>query len=166
MQDIMEQSTKLFIPLGTQNFQFNRLVESLNDMVAKGFFQKNELMLQSSVIDIEPIFKYVKVLPYKDFNTYIDNADVIITHSGVNSIMTCMNKKKPLVIVPRQKKYGEHIDDHQMEIADLMECKFNVIVVRDIGDLPGAIEMAKRHEYKQWVSKRCELIEAIRRAIE
>lgn len=162
----MEQSTKIFIPLGTQNFQFNRLIESLNDMVTKGYCLRNEIFLQSSVIDIKPTFKYAKNLPNKEFNTYIDNAEVVVTHSGVNTIMTCMNKKKPLVVVPRQKIYGEHVDDHQMEIADLIEHKFDVIVVRDMKDLFEAIEIAKNHEYKQWISKRDELIRAVRKVIE
>ena len=73
-----------------------------------------------------------------------------------------MKRMKPLVIVPRLKQYGEHVDNHQVEIAQLMKQKFDVIVVEDMNDLEGAIKKAKNHVYKQWVSHNSELVSAIR----
>ena len=73
-----------------------------------------------------------------------------------------MKRMKPLVIVPRLKQYGEHVDNHQVEIAQLMKQKFDVIVVEDMKDLEGAIKEAKNHVYKQWVSHNSELVRAIK----
>ena len=60
------------------------------------------------------------------------------------------------------KKFGEHVDDHQIEIADLMEQKFQVLVAKDMNGLTDLIEKAKHHAYKQYQSKNAELVEAIR----
>lgn len=161
----MEQYIKLFVPLGTQKFPFTRLVEGLNKLVIEGIYSAEEIVMQASVYEVKPLFRYYKLIPNDEFNTYINNAEVVITHSGVNSIISCMSLKKKLIIVPRMKYYGEHVDDHQMEIAELMESKFDVIVVRDMKDLQNAIEKARTHNYKSWSSKNSELIEAVKRVI-
>lgn len=161
----MEQSIKIFIPLGTQLFQFNRLVKAINNLIIEQIFQPQEILIQSSIIDIKPICKYVNYLSSDDFNRYIEEAELIITHAGVNSIMTCMRKKKPLIIAPRQKQFHEHVDNHQLEIADLMEQKFNVIVVKDMKNLPSAINKARNHKYKDWVSKHNEFILSLKEII-
>lgn len=58
------------------------------------------------------------------------------------------------------------MDDHQIEIADLIEPRFDVLVAKDIAQLADLIEQAKGHSYKQYQSKNAELVEAIRKAIE
>ena len=88
-------------------------------------------------------------------------AEVVVTHSGVNSIISCMEKGKPLVVCPRLHEYGEHVDNHQMEIATLMRDKYDVLICTDMKDLPELIEKAKTHKYKSWVSHREELLTVI-----
>ena len=162
---MMKNTIKLFVPLGTQKFPFNRLVKALNGLVESGAYTPQEIVMQSMVYEEKPLFTHFDVIPLETFNSYLDNAEVIITHSGVNSIISSMNRKKPLIIVPRMKKYGEHVDDHQIEIADLMEQKFNVLVAKDTAKLAELIKQAKRHQYKQYQSRNAELIEAIRNII-
>ena len=158
----MEQCIKLFVPLGTQKFPFNRLIKALNALVEKGVFKPEEIVMQSSIYEIEPKFTHYELIPASNFEELIEKAELVITHSGVNSIISCMKRTKPLIIVPRLKKYGEHVDNHQVEIAQLMKQKFDVIVVEDMNDLEGAIKEAKNHVYKQWVSHNSELVSAIR----
>lgn len=158
----MEQCIKLFVPLGTQKFQFNRLIEELNHLVENGRYKPEEIVMQSSIYEIEPKFTHYELIPTSQFDELIDKAELVITHSGVNSIITCMKRTKPLVIVPRLKQYGEHVDNHQVEIAQLMKQKFGVVVVEDMSKLEEAIEEARNHEYKQWVSHNAELVSAIK----
>lgn len=162
----MEQCIKIFVPLGTQKFPFNRLIEALNGLVEKGFYKPEEIVMQSSVYDVSPLFQHYELIPSEQFEQLIDKAELVITHSGVNSIISCMKRKKPLVIVPRMKKYGEHVDDHQMEIASLMKQKFGVVVIEDLANLEDAIGMAKHHEYKTWVSHNAELVESIKELVD
>lgn len=162
MQNIMEQSIKLFVPLGTQKFPFNRLVSALNQLIEDGSYTKDEIYMQSSICDVKPLFQNEGMMDVDSFNQMIDKSDVIITHSGVNTIMTCMQKKKAIIVVPRMKMYGEHVDDHQIEIANMLESKFNVLVLKDMSQLKSTIEEAKNHTYKVWESKRDLLIQAIK----
>lgn len=161
----MRNKIKLFVPLGTQKFPFNRLVKALNGLVESGAYMPQEIVMQSMVYEERPKFMHFDVIPLETFNNYLDNAEVIITHSGVNSIISSMNRNKPLIIVPRMKQFGEHVDDHQIEIADLMGQKFNVLVAKDTTQLANLIEQSKEHQYKQYQSKSAELIEAISRIV-
>lgn len=153
---------KIFVPLGTQRFPFRRLIEALNSLVERGLYKGDEILMQSSVYPIKPLFKYVSLIPYEEFNKYIENAEVVVTHSGVNSIISCMDRKKPLVVCPRLSKYKEHVDDHQNEIANLVREKYDVLVCREMHDLSAFIELAKNHEYRPWVSHRKELLNSMK----
>lgn len=156
---------KIFVPLGTQRFPFSRLIVALNSLVEKGLYQKDEIVMQSSVYPVMPIFKHVSLIPYEEFNKFIDEAEVVVTHSGVNSIISCMEREKPLVICPRLSKYKEHVDDHQNEIANLMRDKYDVLVCRNMHDLSSFIDLARIHRYKPWVSHKDGLLSALRTLI-
>lgn len=121
--------------------------------------------MQSTMYDIEPMFTHVGLIPVDEFNKYMHDAELVITHAGVNSIVSCMQMRKALLVVPRLYKYGEHVDDHQMEIALLMEEKYHVLVVHNISELKMMIEKAMTHKYRRWESHKASLIEAIKKEI-
>lgn len=156
---------KLFVPLGTQKFPFGRIITALNSLVKQNKYSPEEIVMQSALYPIKPNFTAFKLIPNEDFNRYMNEAEVVVTHSGVNSIISCMKMGKPLVICPRLHEYGEHVDNHQMEIATLMNEKYNVLVCTDMKDLALLIEQAKTHKYKPWVSHREELLNAINELI-
>lgn len=165
--NILEQfismcKVKIFVPLGTQKFPFNRLIIALNLLVEKGIYNKDEILIQSSVLLIKPNFRHVSLISQETFNKFIDESEVVVTHGGVNSIISCMTKEKPLVICPRLQKYQEHIDDHQTEIANLMREKYNVLVCYDMCDLPSFIDLAKIHKYNPWISYKDNLIRELK----
>lgn len=157
----MAQSIKIFVALGTQRFPFNRLIEAINSMIDNDAYAPEEILVQSSIYDIKPKCASVGMISVDEFDRYMREAEVIITHSGVNSIISCMRLHKPFIIAPRLKKYSEHIDNHQIEIAQLMKDRFNAIILEDYSDLTSIIDDAKRKDYKPWVSMRMPMIEAL-----
>lgn len=158
----METSLKLFVPLGTQKFQFSRLVIALNKLVEEKKYAPSEILMQSSLYEVQPLFQHKTLISLADFEHSIRQAEVVVTHSGVNTIITCMKMNKPLVIVPRLKEFGEHVDNHQLEIAELMEVKFKVLVIRNMDELSNAIEQAKSHKYLPWISNSDDLKKKLR----
>lgn len=157
----MAQSIKIFVPLGTQRFAFNRLINALNELVDRKAYAADEIAIQSAIYDLKPNFTALPMISTEKFNEYMRDAEVIITHSGVNSIITCMRLGKPFIIAPRLKKYKEHVDDHQLEIANLMKEKFGAIVLTDFSNLQSTIELARNNTYKPWVSQRQSLIDSL-----
>ena len=156
---------KLFVPLGTQKFPFGRIITALNQLVDEGKYKADEIVMQSALYPVKPNFTHFGLIPNDEFNRYMREAEVVVTHSGVNSIISCMEMGKPLVVCPRLHEYGEHVDNHQMEIATLMRDKYDVLICTAMKDLPELIERAKTHKYKSWVSHWEELLDAIRRWI-
>lgn len=153
---------KLFVPLGTQKFPFGRLIMALNDLVDNGVYAPDEIVMQSAMYPVEPKFNHVGLIPVEEFNHYIQEAEVVITHSGVNSIISSMQLGKPLVVVPRLYEYGEHVDNHQVEIAELMSIKYDVLILMEMKNLKATIDAALTHEYKHWQSHKEELVNAVR----
>lgn len=160
------ENIKLFVPLGTQKFSFDRIVNELNNLVLQGRYSANEIVMQSMSYNVKPSFIAHEIIPLDTFNRYMDNAEIIIIHAGVNSIMSSMQRGKPLIIVPRMKEFGEHVDNHQLEIAHLMENKYNVLVAYDIKDLEHLIAIAPTHTYRKFVSNRNELIATIKHIVD
>ena len=119
---------KLFVPLGTQKFPFGRIITALNHLVDQGKYQADEIVMQSALYPIKPMFTHFGLIPNDEFNRCMKEAEVVVTHSGVNSIISCMEKGKPLVVCPRLHEYGEHVDNHQMEIATLMRDKYDCLL--------------------------------------
>lgn len=64
------------------------------------------------------------------------HSDIIITHGGPATFMGAIAKGKKPIVVPRQEKYGEHVNDHQLEFAEQVSGRFgSIIVVEDITSL-------------------------------
>ncbi|WP_182434315.1 glycosyltransferase [Clostridium sp. AM49-4BH] len=62
------------------------------------------------------------------YEEYIKNCDILVSHSGVGTIMTGLKYRRKIIVVPRLSKYGEHIDDHQTQIAQSFS-KLNYVLM-------------------------------------
>ena len=77
-----------------------------------------------------------KLIPFQDMNKYIEEARIVITHGGPASFIAPLRIGKIPVVVPRQKKFDEHVNDHQLEFCKAVEERMgNIIVVEDISNL-------------------------------
>ena len=63
------------------------------------------------------------MLKPEDMKKYIINSSIVITHAGVGTIMECIEHNKDIIVLPRKEENGEHVNNHQEEIAFEMEKK-------------------------------------------
>lgn len=134
---------KVFVAVGTHEKPFNRLIKAVDEIAEKqnGF----EIFVQIGNSTYAPKHcKFKKFLSPEQYENEIKKADVVVSHSGAGSIISALANKKPLIIVPRLKKYDEHTDDHQLDIANALERMGKAIVVCDMGCLCEAILEAKK----------------------
>ena len=89
------------------------------------------------------------MLPQEQFNNLIKEADLVITHGGVGSIMSAVKLGKKVIAVPRLKKYDEHVNDHQLEIVDTFKKQGIIIGVNGVEELEQAIIDAKNIDTKE-----------------
>ena len=66
----------------------------------------------------------------------------MISHGGAGTIISSMLQGKRLVVVPRLQRFGEHTNDHQLDLAKSLSKEGKAIAVEDIGQLEKAIERA------------------------
>ncbi len=86
--------------------------------------------------------EYYRFVGADKFEELYKTADTIICHAGAGSIINALKNNKHLVIVPRMKKFKEHTDDHQLDLAEAMENGGKAVCVRDINDLGVSIKKA------------------------
>lgn len=130
---------RIFACAGSRPYQFNRLFEELDRLVASGGVV-GEVFAQIGASDYEPrSFPFEHFMDPDDFRAAEERADIVISHGASGSIMGALNAGKRVIAVARLAKYGEHINDHQVAINKTLAAEGLVISVIDIADLGGAI---------------------------
>lgn len=141
----------ILVTLGTQKFQMNRLVEAV-DKLAKDIDE--EVFVQKGNSSYVPQnCEYADFVDRDKFKNMIENCSVLVTHSGVGSIMTGINANRPVVVVPRLAKYNEHVDDHQKQIAEAFASKKCVLYCKSLKKLPQIIEEARTYDFAPYEVK-------------
>ena len=157
----------IFVTLGTQRFQFDRVLKKLDELVEQGKLKSSELEVQCVYSEYIPKhFKTFKLKPQEEIDKITDEAEVIITHSGTGSIINSLKKQKRLIIIPRIKEYGEHVDSHQLELAEVFSEKYKIPVVKDMENLYQAIKDIDKYVPKKWEENNENLLKAIENNID
>ena len=152
----------IFVAVGTQKFPFNRLLKGIDDLIEQGHL-KDEVFAQIGHTDYVPRnYQYKDFLPPDAFQTCIKNCDILITHSGVATIIAGLQLEKPVVVVPRFAKFAEHVDDHQLQIAESFSTKNLVLMCRNLEDLAQIVDSAETHQFAKYVSQREQVINTVR----
>ena len=107
----------IFVTLGTQKFQFNRLLRMMDDLIENKKIHERVFAHIVNSDYLPQYYDYCNFLSNNDYEEYIKNCDILVSHSGVGTIMTGLKYRRKIIVVPRLSKYGEHIDDHQTQIA-------------------------------------------------
>lgn len=128
----------IFVTVGTHEQPFDRLVKAVDKLKETGVIaQEEEVVIQTGYSTYEPKFcEWSSLIPYKQMSEYIDNARIIITHGGPASFIAPLQIGKTPIVVPRQKQFGEHVNNHQVEFArNVVEKMGTIISVEDIDTL-------------------------------
>ena len=156
----------IFITLGSQKFQFNRLLKAVDEQVAKGKIT-DQIFAQIGASDYKPQnFKFKDFLDRDEFASEMDKADIVITHGGTGAIIGAVKKGKKVIAVPRLKNYGEHVDDHQLQLIGQFRELDLICECRDCDEIWKAVETVRKTEYKSYQSNTDTIIESIEGFIE
>ena len=156
----------ILVTVGTQDKQFTRLLELVQDQIEKGNI-KEEVIVQAGYTkyntDKMKIFDFI---PSTKFQKYINDADIIITHGGVGSILGSLKLGKRIIAVPRLSKYLEHDNDHQLQICS----KFNELgyikVLNEGDNLSNLLKDIKKFKPKKYISNTKNIIDTLENYID
>ena len=97
----------IFITLGSQMFQFNRLLKAIDQQIGEGKIT-DEIFAQTGYSDYTPVnYKYKHFLDRPEFEKMLEKAEIIITHGGTGAIVGALKKNKKVIAVARLAKYVE-----------------------------------------------------------
>jgi len=129
----------IFLTVGTQ-FPFDRLVKAV-DMAVKKNRLDEQIFAQVGTTTYRPRnFEVVTSLEKTLFDKHVREADSIIGHAGIGTITMAMEYRKPLLVMPRLRKYGEVVNDHQLAIARKFEQLGYLLVAYEAEDIAIKIE--------------------------
>lgn len=156
----------IFLAVGTQKFQFNRLLKAVDDCVSNGIIT-DDIFAQIGESDYVPQnYAFERFLSKDVFDEKIKQCDLVITHGGVATIMQALQAEKPVIVVPRMARYGEHVDDHQVEITKTFAKAEYVVPCYDSNELVDAVKQARQTKKSKYVSHRGEIVAEIEWYIE
>ena len=151
----------IFITLGSQKFQFDRLLKAVDELVADGTITE-PVFAQSGYSDYQPKhYAFKQFLDRDGFAEQMGKADIVITHGGTGAIIGAVKKGKKVIAVPRLAKYGEHVDDHQLQLLKEFKQMDIICVCDDCSQLAAALDEVRYTEYKPFVSNTRTIINSI-----
>lgn len=156
----------ILVLLGTQNNSFHRLLEEIQKNIENGKI-KEEVIVQKGYTKFES--KEMRIfdeLSKDEFEKLVEQADVIITHGGVGSIITSILKGKKVIGVPRLKKYKEHVNNHQLDIIEFFDEKHYIIGIKDVKEIGEALEKIKDFKPKKYVTNTGKIIQIVENFID
>lgn len=130
----------IFVTVGTHEQPFNRLVEYMDHLVRDGII-KEEVVIQTGYSTYKPKYcTWSSLYPYDKMLELVNEARIVITHGGPSSFIMPLQIGKTPIVVPRQKKFNEHVNNHQLEFCKkIFENMKNIILITDEKELNYAI---------------------------
>ena len=156
----------IFVTLGSQKFQFNRLLKELDRLIEEKKVNE-EIFAQIGYSDYKPqYFEFKDFVDRDEFEKVMDKCEIVIAHGGTGAIITAVKKDKKVIAIPRLAKYGEHVDDHQIQLVDEFKELNLIYPVYDERDLEKAICEIRDIEFEKYVSNTENIIEDMESFIE
>ena len=156
----------IFVTLGSQKFQFNRLLKEIDRLIEEGSIE-DEVFAQIGYSDYIPKnYEYNNFLDREAFNNVMSKCNKVITHGGTGAIVGALKKDKQVIAVPRLKKFEEHVDDHQLQIIEQFEKMNMILSAKDIAELKGCLEDRDDLVLRKYISNTVNIIESLEEYIE
>jgi UDP-N-acetylglucosamine transferase subunit ALG13 len=130
----------IFVTVGTHEQPFNRIIKEIDDLKGNGVIQEDVFMQIGYSTYLPKNCLYSKMISYDEMISKIKCARIVITHGGPASFLLALQEHKIPIVVPRQKKFNEHINDHQVEFVKfLYERQKKILPIFEIKDLEKTI---------------------------
>lgn len=130
----------IFVTVGTHEQQFNRLIKEVDKLIENGYINEEVIVQAGFSTYKSKNCNCKKVISYDEMIKNIKKARIIITHGGPATFMMPLQEGKIPIVVPRQKKFDEHVNDHQLDFAKLVKERYqNIILIENIDCLKDAL---------------------------
>jgi UDP-N-acetylglucosamine transferase subunit ALG13 len=151
----------IFVLLGTQDKPFTRLLDLIQTEINKKNINEEIIVQAGHTHYNSKDMKIFDLLPNDEILKLIDQASVIITHGGVASIIEALKKEKKVIACARLKKYGEHDNDHQLQIIKAFSKEGYILECNNLHKLSDALKKCENFKPKKVVSNTSNMVKLI-----
>jgi UDP-N-acetylglucosamine transferase subunit ALG13 len=146
--------------VGTHGQPFPRFIEMLREL-------DDDIVVQYGHNPAPEGFAHAAAfIPFEEMLQHMHDATAVVTHAGVGSILCARDGGHVPIVVPRRSDLGEHVDDHQAELARTLEAMGHVISIWDGNGLPDAVMNATARRNGGYRLNERPLHAAVRAALE
>jgi UDP-N-acetylglucosamine transferase subunit ALG13 len=128
---------------------FDRLIIEM-DKIARSGKIPDDVLIQTGCSKYNA--KYAKSIDFLDttqLEEEMKKCRVVVSHAGVGTIMDARRLGKPIIVLPRDQKFQEHVDDHQMKTALSLEVEEGIFIAWKESDLIGMILKALSYKWQE-----------------
>jgi len=153
----------IYVTLGTMFLDFPRLIRKMDEIAAK---TGERVVVQLGLSQTIPEHcEYFDFKPHAETLDIQREARVIVAHAGIGVALDALCVRRPFILVPRRKRYREHLNDHQLEIAEAVQRRGWGRMVLDVAELDAACAdpLPFPESYRP---ARAGLVAAVRRMVE
>jgi UDP-N-acetylglucosamine transferase subunit ALG13 len=127
----------IFATVGSTQFRFDRLVQALEQLPVEQLFVQHGPVPPPAAAGRATDF-----MQFPEVVESMERADAVVSHAGAGSILCALRVGHVPVVVPRLQRFGETVDDHQVELARALAQDGKVICVEDLNRLGEAVASA------------------------
>ena len=142
----------VFVTVGSQKFQFNRLIKAVDALAASGAVDGGAFAQTGACTYVPKNMGHEAFLDREGFQARMTACDTVITHGGTGAIIGAVKAGKKVIAVPRLAKFGEHVDDHQKEIVAQFAEMGLIEPCMDPAELPEAYARVQAKDYLPYKS--------------
>ena len=151
----------ILVVLGTQDKQFDRLLKAVDEEIELGNI-KDRVVVQAGYTKYKSKnMEIFDLLPGPEFEKLMDEANLIITHGGVGTILSAIKKNKKIIAAPRLSKYKEHHNDHQKQIVEEFKKQGYLLEYDEDTNLGNILKQIKNFKPKKFKSNTNNMIKLL-----
>ena len=156
----------ILICTGTQKFPFDRLLAETDRLIGTGVITE-EVTAQTGYSSYVPVrYRSAPFFDQSEMEALIRKADLVISHGGSGTIMYALRFKKKVIAVPRLAAFGEHINDHQMQLVQALSEQRYIAACTDITQLGETIRKAKETDFRIYSGDPSAVVNDLRRFLQ
>lgn len=130
----------IFVTVGSM-LPFDRLIAEMDRWSAAHSAMRVFAQIGSGAFEPKQM-RWERMVPPQAFEDHVREADLIVAHAGMGSVITAAEFGKPIVLVPRYAAQREHTTDHQVHTADWLRGRPGIHIATRDDDLGATVEKA------------------------
>lgn len=136
----------VFVSVGSQKFPFDRLLKAVDACVENGVVVDPVFAQTGYCTYVPRNFGHRDFVDHDEFSRHLDEASLVVSHGGTGVIVSALKVGKRVISMPRLARFGEHVDDHQVQIVEQFQEAGLIQSCSDAESLAVAYARAKEME--------------------